>query len=342
VAGGRAFTLGWDGENDTVFCFDAASGKVLWKDSYPCGKLGEWPGPRATPTVAGDLVFTLSQHGELRAYDVATGRWRWRMELSPSRLPNDEAAFAWSPLVEGDLLILAAGRQGLAFRAADAAYVWGMDGRLGAYTSPIPYTVHGRRGVAVLLTNPKGDGLTLTGVDPGTGAEQWRYGPVKGTWGAAVADVIVRDGAVFVTTAEQFKQAGRVALGPGGEAKLGWTSRKLVPYTGGCVLVGEHLYGVAQPGILKCVDWASGREKWSERGFGEYGSLIAADGKLIIQGSSGGKLAVVEATPEGYRELRSAKVFAGKPHTFTAPVLANGRVYCRSYAGEVVCLQVGK
>jgi outer membrane protein assembly factor BamB len=69
---------------------------------------------------------------------------------------------------------------------------------------------------------------------------------------------------------------------------------------------------------------------------------VAADGKLLVQTSKSGELVVVEATPVGYRELRRAKVFLRDEATFTAPVLANGRVYCRSYAGEVVCLDLRK
>jgi hypothetical protein len=51
-------------------------------------------------------------------------------------------------------------------------------------------------------------------------------------------------------------------------------------------------------------------------------------------------LAVVEAMPAGYREWRRMKVFDESAATFTAPVLSGGRLYCRSYAGEVVCLSL--
>ena len=53
VADGRAFTLGWDGSQDTVWCFDASDGKLIWKRSYDSGDIKQWPGPRATPTISG-------------------------------------------------------------------------------------------------------------------------------------------------------------------------------------------------------------------------------------------------------------------------------------------------
>jgi outer membrane protein assembly factor BamB len=74
VANGRAFTMGWDGSHDTVFFFDAASGKPIWKQSYPCQTILQWPGPRATPTVHDGVVYTLGQHGQLRAWNAQTGK----------------------------------------------------------------------------------------------------------------------------------------------------------------------------------------------------------------------------------------------------------------------------
>ena len=49
--------MGWDGTKDTLFCFDAVTGRLNWSQSYPCGPILQWPGPRATPTVHGDTVF---------------------------------------------------------------------------------------------------------------------------------------------------------------------------------------------------------------------------------------------------------------------------------------------
>lgn len=109
-------------------------------------------------------------------------------------------------------------------------------------------------------------------------------------------------------------------------------------YTGNVVLLAGHFYGVDKTGILKCLDWQSGEERWAQREFEEHGTLIAAEGRLIVQSGKSGTLAVVEAASSGYRELRRMKVFTESAATFTAPVLAGGRLYCRSYAGEIVCL----
>jgi hypothetical protein len=90
--------------------------------------------------------------------------------------------------------------------------------------------------------------------------------------------------------------------------------------------------------VLRCLDWARGDERWAERGFGEHGALIAADNKLLIQTYHTGELVVVDATPSAYRELRRVRVFDQDARSFTPPVFSQGRVYCRSYDGDVVCL----
>src|SRR3989442_9430230 len=75
VAAGRLYTLGNASSTDTVVCLDAATGKEIWKHSYP-QPLDARPfegGPAATPTVDGNRVFTLSEQGDLFCLDAATG-----------------------------------------------------------------------------------------------------------------------------------------------------------------------------------------------------------------------------------------------------------------------------
>jgi outer membrane protein assembly factor BamB len=339
VRGGLAYTMGWDGSQDSVFCLDGVTGAVRWKQSYACLDIVQWSGPRSTPTVEGDRVFTLGQHGQLRAWDAATGAPRWAVDLPKSYQPDADYGFAWSPLVEGGLLILGTGSKGLALRRSDGAFVWGHDGKAGACVSPVPFTFEGVRGVAVVAMDPSRNHLSVVGVELATGRELWRTGPWREKWGAACSDLVLHDGRAFLSTAEQHKLCAQFQFAPGPVHEV-WSNRNLSTYTGNVVLVSGHLYGVDKTGILKCVDWQGGEERWAQRGFEEHGTLIAAAGKLIIQSGKSGTLAVVEAASSGYQELRRMKVFIGTAATFTAPVLADGRLYCRSYAGELVCLSL--
>ena len=88
----------------------------------------------------------------------------------------------------------------------------------------------------------------------------------------------------------------------------------------------------------EAVDWETGDVKWTKRGLGK-GSLMIADGKLIIM-SDKGQLVIAEASPGSYNELASAKVLSGL--CWTVPVLSNGKIYCRSHPGLLVCVDVSK
>lgn len=338
VRGGRAYTLGWDGERDTVFCFDAADGTPLWKQAYDCETIVQWPGPRATPTVTDEAVYTLGQWGQLHAWDAASGKPLWSRRLDERCNPDIDYGFASSPLVAGELLVLGYGRGGLAVRSKDGEIAWGDDGQRGACTSPVPIEWEGRPAAIVMHTNEGRTAVELVGIDLASGKELWRLPPWAEQWGAACVDPLYADGKLFVTTAEQFRRAGRFSI-EGGRVEEDWSTSRFAGYTGGCVLLGEHIYGVDSGGALACLGWEDGEVLWTERGFGERGSLIAAGDVLLVQTGDSGEMVAVAAEPDGYRELRRAKVSSGDPATFTAPVIAGGRIWCRSYEGEVVCVE---
>jgi hypothetical protein len=101
----------------------------------------------------------------------------------------------------------------------------------------------------------------------------------------------------------------------GRHAAAGLVHNRVASYTGSAALLDGHLYLVDSKGILKCVDWNTGLEKWVQRGFDERGTLIATDGKLLIQTGASGQLVIVAADSVGYRQLRQTKVFDDNPET---------------------------
>ena len=94
-------------------------------------------------------------------------------------------------------------------------------------------------------------------------------------------------------------------------------------------------YGCDETG-LRCMDLKTGETKWSQKVL-QRGQPILADGKLII--ACGGTVAVVEASPDGFKQLAQAKVTT-QAGTSIAPVLANGKLFVRGSKGELVCLDV--
>ena len=125
----------------------------------------------------------------------------------------------------------------------------------------------------------------------------------------------------------------------GGAAREKWKSKALRAHFNTPVIWQGHIYGIdgdhGPQGQLACLDLATGAEKWKAPVGG--GALICADGKLIVF-SEKGELIVANAAPEGFKALARWQVLGG--HCWVQPVLANGRLYCRNNAGELVCLEM--
>jgi outer membrane protein assembly factor BamB len=129
---------------------------------------------------------------------------------------------------------------------------------------------------------------------------------------------------------------------PGGEAEFIWKSRVLRTQLNPGVLVDKHVYGpdgdTGDKAPLKCIDVETGKESWSEPNFGT-GGLIVADGKIIALAARG-ELMVAPVSAAGFKTTSRAQVLGGK--SWTAPVLANGLVYCRNSKGDIVAVDLRK
>ena len=109
VKDGKLYTLGWADKKDTVYCLDANTGREIRAYSYACGA-GQYPGPRATPTVHEGSVYTLSREGDLFCFDADNGRLRWQKHLKRDYgIRGIQRGFSGSVVISGDLIILNAG-----------------------------------------------------------------------------------------------------------------------------------------------------------------------------------------------------------------------------------------
>ena len=128
IADGRAITTGHNGKDtDTVFCFDAVSGKEIWKHSYPhpLDDLYYPGGTTGTPTIDDDVIYHLARRGQLFCLEAANGKVRWSRDLTKD-LGYDMPTwgFTGSPLIVGDHLYLNAGDAGLALNKGDGSVIW--------------------------------------------------------------------------------------------------------------------------------------------------------------------------------------------------------------------------
>jgi outer membrane protein assembly factor BamB len=334
VVGERLFTMGNDGSKDIVWCLDVQTGREVWKYAYPC-KRGSYPGPRMTPTVHEGLVYTLSRDGDLFCFDATSGAVRWSHNVQKDfgvRQTKYRWGLSCSPLVLGERLILDVGKV-LAFDRRTGRLLWQSGSDEAGFSSPVALDVGGR----TLVTGFTASALVL--VDAADGREVARHEWTT-DWAVNAATPVVQGDRLFISSG--YKTGCGVLRVTGGGLAVVYRNKEIRNHCSNSIPYKGFLYGIdgqmGGRGDLVCLDFATGEAKWRQEGF-KAGGLTIADGRLLIQ-NDGGDLILAEASPAAYREIARAEVLSGQ--CWTHPVLSNGRIYCRSHDGELVCLDVRK
>jgi outer membrane protein assembly factor BamB len=247
---------------------------------------------------------------------------------------------AASPVLDGELLFINAGGSGQAFLAfrKDGSLAWKTGNDLPTHSSPVPATIHGVR--QVIFFTESG----LVSLSPENGTELWRYA-FPFVFSAAMSPIVWKDivycsagygvgaGACRVTKTDAGLTATEIWRHPG-ETINQWTT----PVCKDGYLYG--IFGFKELGTapLKCIEIATGKELWSQPGFGSGGATILADNHMLVQGDQG-TLVLVEATPKAYKEVARAQVLGGK--CWTMPVISNRRIYARNTKSGI-CLDVSE
>lgn len=335
VSKGKAVTAGHVGENDVVFCFDAATGRQVWKHEYPA-ELGDKffeGGTTGTATFDGDRLYWLSRWGDLFCFNSSDGKVVWNRELQKeAEVKVPTWGFAGAPTVYQNRLILNIGEAGMAVDKATGKTIWESPKKEAGYSTPLPVERDGA--IEVLLGNSQG----YLAVEPAGGKLRWKMKWLT-QYGVNAADPIPVGENIFISTgygkgAALFKPMGEE------EPTVLWKSKVLRTQLNPGVLVGKYIYGVdgdtTEKASLKCIEAETGTEKWKQEAFGS-GGLIVADGHLIALGGTG-ELMVAPASPDEFKPSARAQVLGGK--TWTAPVLANGFVYCRNSRGEIAAVDL--
>ena len=335
VSNGRVYAMGNIGDKDILYCLDAETGEEVWKKSYACPLFSKQHegGPAATPTVDGDAVYTFSKNGDAIRFDAATGRIVWHRKLNKELgLKHPTWYFAGSPLVIDNMVILNAGTHGLALSKTDGSLIWKNGNGPPGYATAVPYTVGGQKCVALFASRE------IVGLIATTGKQMWRLA-WKTSYDLNAADPIISGDTVFISSG--YNTGCALLKIDGSNVTEVRRNKNMRNQVNSSVLWKGHVYGfdgqVGGGGKLTCLNYETCEVKWSQRGMGT-GSLMIADGKLIILGERG-KLVIAEASPERFEELASSQILKGK--CWTVPVLANGRIYARNAEGQLVCVDVG-
>lgn len=347
VTGGRIYTTGDRGRNQYVTCVDASNGHVVW--STPIGQPGD--GARSTPTVDGDLLFVLSTRGhqdaDIVCLEKATGKEQWRKsfrnDFHGKMMTN--WGYSESPLVDGDNVICTPGGSEatlVALKKKTGDVVWKAKvpgGDAAAYSSMVVAEAGGIRQYVQLLE--KG----IVGVAAKDGKFLWRYDRIaNGT--ANIPTPIVRDDLVFCSTGYNTGAALlRLVSGAGGikvEEKYFLPSNKFQNHHGGMILIGDYVYAGSghNNGLPTCIELKTGKIVWGpQRGPGEESAAIAfADGNIYFRFQNA-VMALIEASPRGYKVKGSFKIPNGSTPSWSHPVIAGGHLYLRD-SDRILCYDV--
>ncbi|MDY7011082.1 MAG: PQQ-binding-like beta-propeller repeat protein [Planctomycetota bacterium] len=331
VVGDRVYTMGNKDGSDIVWCLNADTGTEVWKHSYSCPRdpAGGYSGPRATPTVNGKHVFTMSHNGQVLCLDADSGEVAWNKNV-PKELNAGipQWGLAGSPLVAGKEVILNVGTAGVALDKTTGKIVWRTGGGMAGYATPVLFEAGGREYLVVSGATS----IAIVNAANGDLIDKYAW---RNSSQVNAADPIISGDKIFISA--DYGKGCALLKFSGDNLNEVWRNKEMRNHFNSCVLWKGHLYGFDKSG-LKCMDFATGGVKWSRRGFGRESSLMIADGKMIMM-EERGTLVVAEPSPNGYKELARKRVLSGT--CWTTPVLSGGRIFCRNHQGTLLCLKVG-
>jgi outer membrane protein assembly factor BamB len=348
VANGRVFVHAKvkDKDEEEVLAVDASTGKLLWQVIHPRSAFTSpyGNGPRGTPAVSGDRIYTFGITGVLRCLQASTGKQVWEVDtLTEFGAANPFFGMSCSPLVEGNHVLVNVGGKGasvVAFDKETGAVAWkNLDDRA-SYSSPIVFG-QGKERQVVFLTQQG-----LVSLNPTDGSLFWRFGLVDKLLESSTTPVRVGD--LLVASAITYGSVGLRLETKDGKpsATQAWKNDALTCYFSTPVAVGQdYLYlvtGTKPPALfpqatLHCIEAKTGKELWHKSKVGKYhASLLRTGNEKLLMLEEGGNLVLLDPDPKEYRELARSKICG---ETWAHPALANGRLYVRD-AKEIICLRM--
>ncbi len=369
IVGNYAVTQEQRGENELVTCYRLETGELVWTHSDKArfdpadfqGSLGDI-GPRATPTIVGERIFTQGGTGIVNCLDARTGKVIWSHRTAKKfGVPVTTWGKSGSPLVVDDTVIVSVGA--LDGEAASAAgddvrplgrncslvafdletgdVRWAAGTRAAAYSSPILADLAGERQIVIVnqswVTAHRAKGGKVLWEHP------WSN---ENDRNASASQPIPLDGdRLFLSkgygTGASLLKIERDAAGKLAPQPLWEPAIKRVMKTKFCnvVMRDGFVYGFDNV-MLSCIELETGKLRWKKRRNPEFGYgqiMLIGDAVLVL--SETGELVLVEASPEAYRESASLQALDPENVTWNNPAFAPPYLVVRN-AREAACYEL--
>jgi len=355
ISGDRLVYLHRLDAHEIVECMHAETGARIWQFRYPTtyeDRYGYNNGPRSSPVLDDDRVYTVSAQGVLHCLRLDSGQVLFRRELNADyKVPQDFFGVASTPLIEGNLLIVQPGAPAACVAALDkrtGKEVWRTPKEWGpSYASPIPATVHGQRRIFVFAggeSNPATGGLLS--IDPKTGKADFAFPWRSKSYESVNASCPVVFGNKVFISASYRTGGALLEITSDFQPKVLFTTPEFGLHFNTPVYRDGFLYGFdgrnEPDASLACLDPGSGKIVWrvtpewpetfefngqrSERTLGTFrGTLLSVDGQFLCLGELG-HLLWMDLTPKGYKEVSRTWLFAAR-ESWALPVLSRGLLY---------------
>ncbi len=346
VQGGKAYYMDRDGDKkDVVVCVDIKKGTKDWTFEYGAPGSLSYPGARSTPLVDDKFVYAVGPFGDFNCIDKETQKSVWKKQLIKDfdgTLPR--WGVSQSPASYKDWVIVAPQSKTVGVIACDrkTGDVKWQSKPLGSMTYCSPMVVTLEKTDQIIMVSTGKDKTAVNGLDPATGEILWTY------TGYSCANPIPSpthcgEGQFFLTGGYNAgSQMIKVEKKDGKwTASKVWESKELASQMANAIFWKDHLYiNSDNTGAGLCCVTLDGKVKWKTAnapGF-EHGEMIIADRLIYILDGNSGKLRLVEANPEAYKELGVCQPLSGKE--VWAPItLSDGKLIIRD-SKQMKCLDV--
>lgn len=334
IADGKIYTMISERQDSTtgnefIAAFDEKTGDEIWRtkvDKMFFDTFGD--GPRSTPAIGEEYIFSLSSYGKLTANSKKDGKIIWQIDFMAkynSKVPR--WGFSSSPVIVGkNVIVEVGGTESRAFMAFDkktGEEIWNKGEGDASYNSPVVNKINGTdciifaNGNKVYSLNTSGDTI-------------WTFNsPISNPTGMPI---VFDNNKIFISA---IRNPGFIVLEVN-DNKANEISRGISMKNdySSSVYHNGFVYGF-NVAALQCISVATGEKKWTKRGFGK-GSLIRVGNQLLVL-SDKGDLIQIKATPDEYIEMGNFRAIEGK--SWTAPSFANGKVYLRNLT-EMACYEL--
>ena len=331
VVGNAAITQEQENELEKVVCYDLHTGEVRWSHQDPARYYTPPAGlgPRATPTISENRVYTVGSTGILNCLDFQTGEQIWTTNIFEE---NGAEPPPWgvsiSPLVLGELVIVSAGGA-VAYDRETGEIAWTGHRTDSGYSSPFLTTLADTEQIVIF-----NQGL-ITAHEPWSGKLLW-----KQPWPTVECvsqPVLLPDDKLLVSTGYGVgAKLFQISRNPTDEFNVVilWETIYLKAKFTNIIYYEGYLYGL-DDGIFACINPVDGKRQWKRGRYGHGQTLLISDVLLVLTES--GEVVLLEPDPDNHREHARFTALRGK--TWNTPALAGDYLLVRNDR-EAVCYQL--